>query len=157
MSFVQTTAFAALAAVLTLAGCNGEPPDKHPEQPVTKRRAVFKEMVRTLEPMGMVARDRKDYQAAEFLASAQALQKLASQPWPLFTPDSNYPPTHARVEVWQKPADFKAAQDAFTGDVGALVQAAQSQDLARIKAAVNSVQQSCKSCHDNFRSKAQFE
>lgn len=150
------TLFVALLA-LALAGCNGEAPDTHPDQPVTKRRAVFKDMVRTLEPMGMVARERKDYQATEFLASALALQQLATRPWPLFTADSNYPPTHARPEVWTQAADFQLAQHTFTGRVDALVQAAQGQDLARIRAAVNDVQQSCKACHDSFRRKAAFD
>ncbi len=156
MSTVFHTFLVALVA-LALGGCNGEAPDTHPDQPVTKRRAVFKDMVRTLEPMGMVARERKAYLAPEFLANAQALQKLAVQPWPLFTADSNYPPTHARPEVWTQAADFQLAQHTFTGRVDALVQAAQGQDLARIRAAVNDVQQSCKACHDNFRSKASFD
>lgn len=151
----RTTASIAcgLLAVLALTACSGEAPDTHPDQPVTKRRAIFKDMVRTLEPMGMVARDRKDYNPAEFLASAQALQALSTRPWPLFTADSNYPPTHARPEVWQQVAEFKRAQDDFTGKVKVLAEAAAGNDLDRIKASVNQVQQSCKSCHDSFRKK----
>ena len=142
---------ALLVAVLGLSACSGEPPDTHPDQPVTKRRAVFKDMVQALEPMGMVARDRKAYDAAEFLASAVALQQLAGKPWPLFTADSNYPPTHAKAAVWDKPAEFKQAQDKFQANVVTLVQAARGTDLDAIKASVSQVQQSCKACHDNFR------
>lgn len=151
MSRVVLSSLAVVVAVWGLSACNGEPPDTHPDQPVTKRRAVFKEMVQTLEPLGMVARGRKDYQAAEFLASAETLQQLAGKPWPYFTADSNYPPTKAKPAVWEKPDEFKQAQQQFEAHVATLVQAAKGNDLDAIKTSVSQVQQSCKSCHDSFR------
>lgn len=91
----SSAALALILAALTLTACDSEPKDTHPDQLVTKRRAVFKQFTRTLEPMGMVARDRKPYNSSEFMISALELQKLSSQPWPYFTADSNYPP-HSR-------------------------------------------------------------
>ena len=41
------------------------------------------------------------------LASALALQELASQPWAYFTADGNYPPTRAKPEVWSQAGEFK--------------------------------------------------
>ena len=148
------TIFSCLAlasACLALSACSGDPKDTHPDQLVTQRRAIFKSFTRALEPMGLVARDRKDYNPREFNLSALELQKLARQPWPLFTLDSNYPPTHAKPEVWLKAADFKAAQEDYLARVNQLVAAAQSSDLALIKSSVNDVQKSCKSCHTQFR------
>lgn len=145
-----TLCLALLAATLTLTGCSQEAPDNHPDQPVSKRRALFKEFTRTLEPMGQVSRDRKDYKADEFLAQALALQKLSTQPWQLFTLDSNYPPTEASPKVWQQVDDVKQAQVAFQQEVHALAQAAAGTDLDRINASVNNVQKSCKTCHDVF-------
>lgn len=136
---------------VTLAGCSAEPADTHPDQPVSKRREVFKSFTRNFEPIGQVARDRKPYQAAEFLAQAQALQKLADQPWALFPADSNYPPTRALSAVWDKPAEFAQASADYRQKVDALVAAAQGSDLDRIKAAVSQVEGSCRSCHDAFR------
>jgi cytochrome c556 len=140
-----------LAATMALTGCSQEPPDNHPDQPVTKRRAVFREFTRTLEPMGLVARDRQTYNAAVFLEQAQTLKKLSVQPWPLFTTDSNYPPTKAHPKVWQEADAFKQAQQQFQLSVEELAQVAAGTDLDRIKASVNKVQQSCKNCHDTFR------
>lgn len=154
MKTLPRLALLATTLTLLLSACGGEAPDTHPDQPVTKRRAIFKEFTRTLEPMGMVARERKDYNPREFNISALALQKLADQPWPLFTADSNYPPTHARPDVWQKAAEFKTAQDNYQVQVKELVHAAQGSDLDRIKAAVNEVQNSCKTCHQQFRNDA---
>jgi cytochrome c556 len=140
-----------LVLLVGLTGCSDEPKDTHPDQLVTKRREVFKQFGKTLEPMGMVARDRQTYNPREFNLSAEELNKLASQPWGYFTPDSNYPPTRAKPEVWSKPADFKAAQMQYQVTVQQLLKASQSGDLDAIRPAVENVQNSCKSCHDSFR------
>jgi len=140
----------AITAAVTLTACN-EAKDTHPDQLVTKRIAIFKQLTRTLEPMGLVARERQDYNRREFNLSALELEKLSTQPWAYFTPDGNYPPTHAKADVWQKPAEFKAAQDQYLATISALVKAAEGGDLAIIRPAVNEVQKSCKSCHNQFR------
>lgn len=76
----------AIAVSLTLSACSNEPKDTHPNQPATKRKAVFKQMLRTLEPLGMIVRNRQDYDRRAFLADARELKQLATQPWPYFTP-----------------------------------------------------------------------
>ena len=151
MSRLLSSSLLAIAAAFVLTACNEEPKDTHPDQLVSKRRAIFKQFTRTLEPMGLVARDRKDYNPREFNISALELEKLSKQPWAYFTPDGNYPPTHAKAEVWQKPVEFKAAQDQYKVTVSQLVKAAESGDLERIRPAVNEVQKSCKTCHNQFR------
>ena len=148
------TLLIAAVAALGLSACGEAAKDTHPDQLVTKRKALFKQFTKTLEPMGMVARGRKDYNPREFNINALELQKLANQPWALFTADSNYPPTLAKPAVWDKPAEFQGAQDKFQGTVKELVEASQGSDLERIKAAVNSVQNSCKTCHDQFRNES---
>ncbi|HRK37941.1 MAG TPA: cytochrome c [Burkholderiaceae bacterium] len=151
MPKLLTVSLSLIAATIALTGCNREVPDTHPDQPVTKRRALFKEFTRTLEPMGLVSRDRQPYKADKFLEQAQALKKLSTQPWPLFTPDSNYPPTTASPKVWQQAEAFKQAQTQFLQAVDDLNQAAAGTDLDRIKTTVNDVQKACKACHDTFR------
>jgi len=141
----------AIAATFLLTACNNSPQDDHPGQPVTKRKAAFKQIMRILEPMGMVARDRKDYERQEFLASAQELKQLTTQPWAYFTPDSNYPPTRAKAEVWQKPAEFKQAQEKLQAAVDKLAKAAESGNLDIIRPEVVAVEKSCKACHEKFR------
>lgn len=144
-----------VAATALLGACSDRVKDTHPQQLVTKRQAIFKKFTQTLEPMGLVARDRQDYARADFVASAQALQQLASQPWAYFTADGNYPPTRAKPEVWSQAGEFKQAQDNYLKTVDQLVQVAGSADLPSIRASVEAVQKSCKSCHDQFRSDRQ--
>ena len=144
-------ALIAVLVCLTLTACDSETKDTHPDQPVTKRRAIFKQFTRTLEPIGLVARGRNSYDASAVSKSALELQKLSTQPWPFFTSDSNYPPTLAKPVVWTLPAEFKAAQQDYQGKVGELVNASQKGDLDAIKTSLNAVEKSCKSCHTQFR------
>jgi cytochrome c556 len=141
---------AVVTAVLGLTACS-EAVDSHPAKLVTKRQALFKQFTRTLEPMGMVARDRKDYNPRDFKASALELEKLSSQPWGYFTPDSNYPPTRAKPAVWSQAPEFKQAQENYQTAVTQLVQAAEVGNMDSIRVAVTNVQYSCKTCHNQFR------
>ncbi|MBZ0093089.1 MAG: c-type cytochrome [Burkholderiales bacterium] len=140
----------AILLSLGLASC-GEPKDTHPGQPVTHRKLAFKQMIRTLEPMGLEVRGRKPFNAEFFLKSALALQVLAKKPWPYFTPDSNYPPTRARPEVWQKMDKFKQDQGVLDQAIAKLVAAAKSGNLDTIRPVFAHVQDSCQSCHHEFR------
>ena len=150
---MQKIALITLIAVTTLLGaCSDNAKDTHPQQLVSKRQAIFKKFTKALEPMGLVARDRQDYVKAEFMASAQALQELSNQPWALFTADGNYPPTRAKPEVWSQAAEFKRAQDDYLTAVDQLVKVSGNADMPAIRASVDAVQKSCKSCHDQFRS-----
>ena len=150
MSISRSLSLVALAAVFALTACS-EAVDSHPAQLVTKRRALFKQFTRALEPMGKVARDGKDYNPREFKASALALEKLATQPWGYFTADSNYPPTHAKPAVWMQATEFRQAQENYQAKVSQLVQAAEGGNLDIIRTAVTDVQYSCKTCHNQFR------
>jgi len=140
-----------LSSILLLGACGDKVKDTHPQQLVTQRQAVFKKMTKTLEPMGLVARERESYIKVQFQAQALELQELAGQPWAFFTADGNYPPTRAKPEVWQKTAEFKQAQDSFLGRVDQLVKVSGSADQVAIRSAVDGVEKSCKSCHEQFR------
>lgn len=142
-----------VAALVVLGGCDHAPPDNHPGQPVTRRKLVFKEFTRTLEPMGLVARDREPYQPEKFLVNAQELARLAPEPWGLFPPDSNYPPSRAKPAVWELAGEFRQAQMAYEGATQRLLLAAQGREIEAIRKAVNDVQDSCTACHKQFRNK----
>ena len=140
-----------VAVSLGLVACMGEPKDTHPDQVLTKRRALFKQFTRTLEPIGLVSGGRREYKTDEFLGLAQDLEKLSSKPWVYFTPDGNYPPTRSRPEVWSKPDAFKQAQQQYLDTVKALVLVAQGGQLPAVQKAVDDVTASCKACHKDFR------
>jgi cytochrome c556 len=138
-------------ALCLLAGCSETVEDTHPQRWVSQRQAIFKDFTRTLEPMGLMARERQAFDAAAFTRAAQALQQRSRDPWALFPADSNYAPTKALPAVWARPAEFERAQQAFTESVQRLSQAAQAGSLAAVQPAVDDVQRRCKACHDQFR------
>jgi cytochrome c556 len=139
------------AATCLLVACGESAKDTHPDQLVTKRLAIFKKFTKTLEPMGLVARDRNDYIKTEFMANAQALQELSKQPWVYFSAEGNYQPSRAKPEIWTQPDAFKKAQTGYLTAVDQLVAVSGSGDMPGIKGAVDEVQKSCKTCHDQFR------
>lgn len=140
-----------IATTALLSACSDRVKDTHPQQLVTKRQALFKKFTKSLEPLGMVARDRQDYVRVDFMANAQALQELSTQPWVYFTADGNYPPTRAKPEVWSQATEFKQAQMTYLAAVDQLVKVSGSNDMPEIRSSVDAVQKSCKSCHDKFR------
>jgi len=150
----KTTLISLLVAAVLLSACSDRVKDTHPQQLVSKRQAIFKKFTKTLEPMGLVARERQDYVKSDFMASALALQELSKQPWAYFTADGNYPPTRAKPEVWSQAGEFKQAQNNYLASVEKLVQLSGRADLPTIRASVEAVQKNCKSCHDQFRSDA---
>lgn len=142
-----------LGSLWVVMACSDAAKDTHPQQLVSKRQALFKDFTRTLEPMGQVARDRKPYNPREFHASALELQRLSSLPWVYFTADGNYPSIRAKADVWQKPTEFKTAQQNYLAQVDKLVVVAQAGELDAIRPVVDEVQKSCKACHDQFRNR----
>lgn len=143
----------ALAALLCLglSGCFQPARDTHPDQVLTKRRALFKQFTRTLEPLNLVANGRKEYKADEFLALVKDLEQVSAKPWVYFTADGNYSPTRAKANVWSEPVAFKQAQENYQASVQALLLAAQAGKSEGVKPAVEAVAAQCKACHKDFR------
>lgn len=141
----------ALLSLAALTGCSNKVEDTHPQRWVSQRQAIFKDYTRTLEPLGLMARERKPYNAVEFTTAAQALHQRAREPWALFPADSNYAPTKALPAVWSQPADFEKAQKVFADSVQRLLQSAQAGTLEAARPAIEDVQAACKACHDRFR------
>ena len=142
-----------IGASLMLAGC-GPKEDTHPGQPVTHRRALLQETLRTFEPMGIMARGKKPYVQETFLADAAKLQTLSTQPWVYFTPGSTYAPSRAKPAVWQQPAQFKQAQTKYIDAVAQLAAVAKTGNLDAIRPAYEAVSESCAACHKAFRGPA---
>ena len=59
--------------------------------------------------------------------------------------------TGAKPEIWEKPADFKAAQDAFAAQAASFMEVVSSKDVEKIRAQTKPLSQSCGGCHRTFR------
>ena len=72
---LATCVAAALMLCLGLTACFESIKDTHPNQVLTKRRALFKQFTRAMEPIGLMASGRKEFKQEEFLALVQDLEK----------------------------------------------------------------------------------
>jgi cytochrome c556 len=63
--------------------------------------------------------------------------------------------TRARPDIWSNPDGFRHAGATFVVAARALNNAAQSGDIARVRAAFPAVPRACGGCHDNFRAPEQ--
>ncbi|HYG29055.1 MAG TPA: cytochrome c [Allosphingosinicella sp.] len=59
--------------------------------------------------------------------------------------------TRAKAEIWTDGATFRARGQAFEQASAAFNRAAQSGDLAAIRAALPALKESCSNCHERFR------
>lgn len=139
-----------LIAATLLTACGGEPEDTRPGQPVAHRRAAFKELLREFEPMGTMIRDNA-YDAQRFATQATKVKALSERPWQYFGPDTQYPPSHAKDEVWAKPAEFEAQRQAFLAATDKLLAVAGTKDEKLAASAFQAVEKTCKNCHDAFK------
>ncbi len=145
----------ALLACLALTAC-GPGKDTHPGQPVTKREAIFKQFLLTSEPIGMMLRGSKPFEAQQVQQLAARLKALSTKPWQHFPQGSTYYPSRAKPAVWEKPAQFKAAQDRFIHAADQLARAAQSGNPDAVRPAFRELSASCDACHQTFRGPPRF-
>ena len=141
-----------IALVIGLSACSNAVEDTRPGQPVKTRQKAFKEMLRVFEPMGTMLRDGK-YDAGKFEILAAELITKRDGPWSHFGPDTNYPPTKAKPEVWEKQTEFEKGREAFIRSTDALLIAAQSSELENVTVAYSKVYDHCQSCHQDFKKK----
>ena len=152
MIFASLPRVAILSLGLAITACNSAaPPDTFPGQPVTERNKIFKQMIRAFEPIGLMARGKEPFAADKAIASATELKRLSTLPWNHFPAGSDYAPTKAKAAIWEKPTEFKRAQDEFVAAADKLASAAQARELDTLQPAYEAVHQSCSSCHKAYR------
>ena len=85
---------------------------------------------------------------------ARQIRNAARAQYPLF-PAGTGPQagikTSAKPEIWTKPAEFRAAQDAFARQADALQLAVNGGNAAAIRTEARKLGGTCKGCHDSFR------
>lgn len=70
-----------------------------------------------------------------------------------FAPGSDKGTTRAKPEIWENMSDFESKLNDLNTAIGALQKASRSGDKKMLAKSVGDVGQSCKSCHDDYKSK----
>jgi cytochrome c556 len=118
---------------------------------------VVKERMDMMEVMGKrlkAIRDRVDGKRdlAAIKADAEAIASHAPHVVHLFPPGSTQKPTDARAAIWQNWPDFERKAAALEAESRKLISASPD-DLGALNAQVRAVSQTCRACHEAYRSK----
>lgn len=123
------------------------------EDAIKYRQGAFNVIGSHFGPLGAMATGKMPYNARSAAANAEVVAYMAPLPFAGFIPGSDKGQTRAKAEIWKDNAKFKAGAEKFQAEAAKLNTAAKSGDLNQLKAAFADAAQTCKSCHDNFRSK----
>ena len=101
--------------------------------------------------LGAMASGRAPYDAASAAANADVVAEISKLPWLGFAPGTEG--GKAKPEIWKEQAKFKELSDKLISETGKLQAASKAGNLDTLKAAVGAVGETCKACHDSFRSR----
>ncbi|MNO64760.1 Cytochrome c' precursor [compost metagenome] len=138
-----------LLAMLTLTACGGVDPNS----PLGKRKAIFKDMLKTSEDMGGMLRGRLPFDGGKFADGAVKLDTLSHEPWQHFPQVRDEGDSSARADVWERQARFQDLARQLESVTGQLLAVTRAQPLAmaQLQGPMDKVEAACKACHTEFR------
>jgi cytochrome c556 len=119
------------------------------------RKGGYSMLAWYMGPMGRMAKGDMPYDKALFQRNAETLALLSKLPKDAFIPGSDKGETKAKPEVWGKADKFKAANDTLENESSKLAELSKGGNLDALKEQLGKVQKACKSCHEEFKNKAE--
>jgi cytochrome c556 len=149
MRMMRAVWIAALAAGMTLPAAAQF---ARPEEAVKYRQATWFVLNQHFTRIGAMTRGRVPFDGRLALRDAEVVAALARLPSAAFGPGTDLPNNHARPEIWTETQRFRELGDRLVADTTRLLAVARTQDLDQIKAAYGAAANTCKECHDAYRS-----
>jgi cytochrome c556 len=149
MRVMRAVWIAALAAGMTLPAAAQF---ARPEEAVKYRQATWFVLNQHFTRIGAMTRGRVPFDGRLALRDAEVVAALARLPSAAFGPGTDLPNNHARPEIWTETQRFRELGDRLVVDTTRLLAVARTQDLDQIKAAYGAAANTCKECHDAYRS-----
>lgn len=119
------------------------------EDAIKYRQGAFQLIRAHFSNLQPVIKGQVPYDKAGVAADVMVLDVVSRLPWAAFSKGTEG--GGAKDDIWKDPAAFKKAQERFQASIKELAVAADSGDLAKLRAAVGATGASCKACHDAFR------
>lgn len=141
-----------LAGVL-LAGSNAMAQFAKPEDAIKYRKAAFTLVGAHFSRLGAMATGKTPFDAKLAAENAEIVAELSKLPWHAFTEGTDKGETRAKTEIWTQAAKFKEMSDKFVTEASKLNSVAKTGQVDQIKIAFAQTADTCKACHDSFRSK----
>jgi len=150
----RSLAVGALVALGTLAAPVVVAQQASPaDQAITYRKSVYQVILWNLGPMGAMVQGRTPFDASTFARNAQRIATMAPMLSEAYVVESATPgKTRAKAEIWKNKADFDKLMQDFVTQTATFANVAKGGDLAKIRPAFGQMTQTCKACHDKYRS-----
>jgi cytochrome c556 len=124
-----------------------------PEDAVKYRKASFTVMGAHFGRLGVMAQGKAPFDAQAAAANADIVANMAKLPWAAFGEGTDQGDTKAKSEIWSQAAKFKEMSEKLQAESVKLAAAAKTGKEDAFKAAFTATAGTCKSCHDDFKSK----
>ncbi len=148
---LSTAVLAVSAALAALSASADTLKFAKAEDAIKYRQSALFLMGQHFSSLGAMANGRAEFNADVAKQNAQVLQTLAALPWQAFGAGTEG--GKAKPEIWKEKAKFDEAAQNYETEMGKLVAAAKTGDLAQLKSAFGPAAQTCKACHDAFRNR----
>mgnify|MGYP002713050250 CR=1 FL=1 len=123
------------------------------EDAIKARQAAFTLIAANTGPMGAMMKGEMPFDKKAFAQHASNVEVLSGMPWSFFIPGSQKGDTKAKPDVWNKAEDYRAKAEKFQEQAGKLAMVAKNGDESAIKKQFGATVKTCKSCHDDYKSK----
>ena len=142
-----------VTCALTMLPLAGQAQFVKPEDAIKYRKAAYTVMGAHFGRIGEVVKGNVPYNAKETEANAALVEALAKLPFTAFGKGTETGgDTRAKPEVWREADKFHAGAEKMQQAVTQLYAASKTGDLAQVRTAFGAAGQTCKACHDNYRS-----
>ncbi len=142
----------ALAGLMALGVAGSAGADQY-EDAIKYRRAAFSMVKWNFGPMGAMVKGEMPFDKAAFARHADNLAALAKMPLDGFIDGSDLGDTKSKPEVWEQRNEFESKMREFVDAADQLALVAKGGDQGEIKSKFSQTAKTCKSCHDDFKTK----
>lgn len=124
-----------------------------PEDAIKYRKSALTVTAAHFGRLGAMANGKAPFDAKVASDNADIVVNMSKLPWAAFGEGTDIGDTKAKPEIWKQGAKFKEHSDKFQAEAVKLAAAAKTGKEDAFKAAFTATAGTCKSCHDDFRSK----
>ena len=150
---MKVVASLALAAATFAVATTASAQFAKPEDALKYRQSVMFVMSQHFGRIGAMVNGKAPYDAKGAVENAEVVSMMSHLPWPAFAASTkDLKPTKAKPDIWTEEAKFKEHSEKLQDATAKLVAAAKTNNLDNLKTAFGATGQTCKGCHDNFRS-----
>jgi cytochrome c556 len=153
MPAIRSVVITLLSASILFAGAaHGQGAQSQADKTLKYRKSLYQVMAYNFGPMGAMAQGKAPYDAAEFAKRAERVAMIAPLLSETFSADTKgLPNSELKPEMWANRADFDAKMKDLVDRSATLATVAKSGDFTRSKAAFFDAANTCKACHDKYK------